>query len=280
MTRIETSRVPLREIWPARRPIVGMVHLLPLPGAPEWDGSLERVRDRALADAHALVDAGCNGLLVENFGDATFFPDRVPPETVAAMAVIAAGIRALPVPLGINVLRNDAEAALAIAAAVGAAFIRVNVHTFALLTDQGWIGGRAHHTLRMRKGLGLRCAILADIAVKHAVLPTGLDPAEVARDTWHRGLADGLVASGRATGEAPSALRIRALRDAVPEAPVWIGSGVDATNAAALGPLADGIIVGSAVQQDGVAGRGVDRDRALRVIQAVRATDRPGGTPN
>src|SRR5687767_9460911 len=102
--------------------LIGMVHLPPLPGSPRWDGSMERAITTALADAQALVDGGMDALIVENYGDAPFTPGRVPPSTVAAMTIIAAEIRrALPAtPLGVNVLKNDARAALAIARAVDA----------------------------------------------------------------------------------------------------------------------------------------------------------------
>lgn len=232
---------------------------------------MHAVLDAALADAHALVAAGAHGVLVENYSDVPFYRDSVPAETIAAMSVVAAAIRSgVDVPLGVNVLRNDASAALAIAAATGAAFIRVNVHTGAMLADQGWIEGRAHETLRMRHRLGLRCAIFADVAVKHAVAPRGTELAGMARDMWHRGLPDALIASGSATGAATSIHDLRAVHDAVPEAPVWIGSGLDESNLTALLPNCDGAIVGSALSRDGVAGRGIDPDRARRVLAAAR----------
>src|SRR5256712_5007415 len=121
------------------RTAIGMVRLPTLPGSPRWDGSMARVVASALADARALIEGGVDALLVENFGDAPFTPGRVEPATVAAMSVVAAEVRrALPrAPLGVNVLKNDARAALAVAAAVGAEFIRVNVHAGARLADQG-----------------------------------------------------------------------------------------------------------------------------------------------
>ena len=77
------------------------------------------------------------------------------------------------VPVGVNVLRNDAMAGLAIAAATGARFVRVNVHTGVMLGDQGWLHGEAHETVRLRKRLGVEAAILADVMVKHATPPPG-----------------------------------------------------------------------------------------------------------
>lgn len=266
-----SERIALRELFGSPRPLVGMIHLRPLPGAPLWTGDMHAVLDAALADAHALAAAGAHGVLVENYNDVPFYRDAVPAETVAAMSVVAAAIRSVvEVPLGINVLRNDASAALAIAAAVGAAFVRINVHTGAMLADQGWIEGRAHETLRMRSRLGLRCAIFADVAVKHALAPHGTELAAMARDLWHRGLPDALIASGSATGAATSSHDLRVVRDAVPQAPVWIGSGLDESNLAALLPSCDGAIVGSALSRDGLAGRGIDPDRARRLLAAAR----------
>jgi hypothetical protein len=266
------QRIALASLFASQRPLLGMVHLLPLPGAPRWQGSMAAVLDRAAADAAALAGAGFDALLVENFGDAPFHAGAVPPETLAAMAVIVAELRrAFTLPVGVNVLRNDAAAALALAAATGAIFLRVNVHTGALLTDQGWIRGEADRTLRTRRALGLRCAILADVLVKHAVPPAGLDLATAARDTWERGLADGLIVSGPATGSGTPAERVRAVRAAAPSAPVLVGSGLDPANAAELMTLADGAIVGSAVQHEGRAGSGVDPERALRLVAAARA---------
>src|SRR5439155_4646724 len=131
------------------RTIIGMVHLPPLPGSPRWDGSMARVVAAALADAGALVEGGVDAVLVENFNDMPFTPGRVEPATVAAMSVVAAEVRrALPrTPLGVNVLKNDARAALAVAAAVGAEFIRVNVHPGAVLAPQGNVQSDAYGTL-------------------------------------------------------------------------------------------------------------------------------------
>src|SRR5207244_8094221 len=130
-----------------------MVHLSPLPGSPRWAGSMSAVIDRALADARALADNGFDALLLENFGDVPFAPGRVEAATVAALAVVADHVgRAVPrVPLGINVLKSDARAALAIATAVGARFIRGDVHAAAVVADLGIVQTAAYHTLRDRR---------------------------------------------------------------------------------------------------------------------------------
>src|SRR6185295_2905473 len=179
------------------RPVVGMVHLLPLPGAPRAR-ALREIRAAAQADARALALGGVDGILVENYGDAPFSSASVEPQVVAAMAVIAAEIRAgaAGLPIGINVLRNDARSALAVALASGASFIRVNIHVGAAETDQGRIEGRAYETLRARRALDARIAIFADVFVKHARPAGTTDLAAAARDTAYRGLADALLVTG------------------------------------------------------------------------------------
>jgi membrane complex biogenesis BtpA family protein len=232
---------------------------------------MAQVMERALTDAACLEDAGFDALLVENFLDAPFFGSEVPPEAVAAMArVVGEVVERAGVPVGVNVLRNDARAALGVAVASGADFIRVNVHTGTMWTDQGALDGRAAETLRVRTTLGAPVAILADVLVKHATPPPGLTVESAARDAWHRGLADALVVSGDATGHPTDPDRIRQVRAAVPDAPVLVGSGVTPDS---VGPLLDearGVIVGSAVARDGTAGSGVDPERARRFVEAVR----------
>ena len=248
-----------------------MLHAPPLPGSPGWQAPFSAVIERVLADAEALAAGGVDGLMLENYGDVPFLAEQVAPETIAALAVLAREVRATSaLPLGINVLRNDAAAALAIAAATGARFIRVNVHTGAMLTDQGWITGRAADTLRRRAALNVPVAIFADVLVKHAVPPVGLTAAAAARDTWERGLADALIVSGAATGAVTEADRLREVRAAVPAAPLLIGSGLDAEHAELL-RLADGAIVGSALQRGQRAGEPVERLRVERLMATVQS---------
>jgi uncharacterized protein len=264
------KRIDMKGAFARTRPIVGMVHALPLPGSPAWGGSMAAVIERALDDTRALVDGGVDGIFVENYGDAPFFPGRVPAETVAALTVVVHEVvHATALPVGVNVLRNDAAAALAVAAATGACFIRVNVHTGVMLTDQGTIEGRAYDTLRHRAALGCSAGICADVLVKHATPPAGATYAQTAADTWERGRADVLIVSGVATGAPTDAVAVAEVRAAVPDAVIWIGSGLNAENAAQLLAIADGAIVGSAFQGGGIAGEPVERERVERIIEIV-----------
>lgn len=248
------------------RALFGMVHLLPLPGAPLYGGSLDAVIDAALADARAIVRGGADGIAAENFGDKPFRKSRVDPETVAAMTAVISEIRrAVNVPVGVNVLRNDAVSALAIAAATGAAFIRVNVHTGAVLADQGLIEGEAAETLRRRAAIAPEVLIFADHDVKHATPLAAHDPVQSAKDLRYRGLADALIVSGRETGAAADPARVELLRGALPDVPLIVGSGLTEENAKAFGE-ADAAIVGTWIKTDGR----VDPARVERIVAAFK----------
>jgi membrane complex biogenesis BtpA family protein len=266
--------LPHTSITPMRldRTLIGMVHLPPLPGSPRWDGSMERVTAQALADARALAEGGMDALLVENHGDAPFTRGRVAPATVAAMAVIAAAVRAaLPhIPLGVNVLKNDGRAALAVACAAGARFVRVNVHAGAVVADQGLVQSDAYHTLRDRRLLSADVRIFADVQGKHAVPLAPVELEQEARDLVHRGLADALVVSGKATGEATPIADVKRVRSAVPGVPLLVGSGVTADTVGELLSVADAVIVGTFLKRDGDVGNPVDPARVRRLVAAAR----------
>lgn len=243
----------------ARRAVFGMIHLDALPGAPLFT-SLDSVIAHALADARAIRDGGCDGFVIENFGDRPFTRARVEAETIAAMTrVITEVTREVRIPFGVNVLRNDALSALAIAAATGAAFVRINVHTGAAVTDQGIIEGDAYATLRKRASLAPDVLIFADHLVKHAT-PMG----EVSvKDVRLRGLADAIIVTGAETGAAADPSRLRAMREALPDAPLLLGSGL--TDAGGFED-ADGAIVGTSLKT----GDRVDAKRVEAVVKAFK----------
>lgn len=251
--------------------LIGMVHLPPLPGSPTGTSPLASIISAACTDACVLADAGFDALMLENFGDAPFRATQVDAHTVACMTLAAQAVRAaVPrLPLGINVLRNDSTAALAIAHTVGAAFIRVNVHCGVYATDQGIIEGRADETLRYRGRLGAETLILADVHVKHARPLSSIDIVEAAEETAYRGRADALIVSGTATGKPTDLDDLRAVRRAVPDRPVFVGSGATADNIREILNIADGVIVGTAVKRDGRTTAPVDPERAAAFIRST-----------
>ena len=249
-----------------RKLLVGVIHLPALPGAPRFAGDFARVVDGAARDAETLAAAGFDAVIAENFGDAPFFRGAVPPETVAAMAVCCERVRRTSeLPLGVNVLRNDGESALAVATAVGARFVRVNVLVGARVTDQGVVEGDAAGLLRARARMGAAgVAIAADVDVKHSVPlgATALAPEDEAVEAVERALADAVIVTGGRTGAEADRAVIERVRRAVPRTPVWLGSGARHDTLKSWLHLVDGVIVGSALRADGRAGGPVDPAKA------------------
>lgn len=255
----------------ARKLLIGVVHLQPLPGSPRWENNLEAVIEFAVRDARAYERGGADALFVENFGDVPFTKGSVSPETIAAMAAAGRAVSdSVKLPMGFNVLRNDARAALALCAACRGSFIRVNVHTGAMLTDQGVIEGNAYETLRFRRQICPQAQIFADVHVKHAV-PLGNWSIEAsARDTVERGLADAVIISGQGTGLATDRADVERVRRACPEAKILLGSGVCAGNARDYLSLADGFIVGSSLKVNGKVSNPVDPRRVSSLVKLLR----------
>jgi hypothetical protein len=255
-----------------RKALIGVVHLQPLPGAPGWRGDMEAVIRFAVNDARAYERGGAHALFIENFGDIPFTKGSVAPETIAAMAAAGRAIRqAVKLPIGFNVLRNDARAALALCAVCGGAFVRINVHTGAMLTDQGLIEGNAYETLRYRRQVCPSAQIFADVHVKHAVPLGNWTIEDAARDTVERGLADALIVSGAGTGLETELADVERVRRAAPATKILLGSGVRIENVREFLPVADGFIVGSSLKTRGRLYAPVHAKRVAALARAIKA---------
>ncbi len=261
----------LYQIFKTSNPIIGVVHLLPLPTSPGWGGSLKAVTERAEQEATALAAGGVDGIVIENFFDVPFTKDEVDPAVVSAMTLIVDRIvNLVMLPVGINVLRNDAKSAMAIATCVNAQFIRVNVLTGVMATDQGLIEGCARQLLCYRRQLDSNVAILADVLVKHA-RPLGTPNLTTAvSDTIERGLADAVILSGWATGSPPTLEDLEIARAAAKGTPVFIGSGANTENVSKLMQAADGVIVASSLKRRGNIKETIDPIRVSHFVEVAR----------
>ncbi|MDB9303970.1 MULTISPECIES: photosystem I biogenesis protein BtpA [Cyanophyceae] len=272
----------LYQLFKTRTPIIGVVHLLPLPTSPRWGGNLKAVINRAEQEAAALASGGVDGIIVENFFDAPFAKNQVDPAVVSAMTVVVQRIQNLvTLPVGLNVLRNDGKSAMAIAYSTQAQFIRVNVLTGVMATDQGLIEGEAHQLLRYRRELGCDVKILADVLVKHA-RPLGSPNLTVAvKDTIERGLADAVILSGWATGSPPNQEDLELACGAANETPVFIGSGANWENIATLMQAANGVIVSSSLKRHGRIEQPIDPIRVSQFVEAAHSRwDSSGEIPS
>ncbi|HEV8384454.1 MAG TPA: BtpA/SgcQ family protein [Candidatus Acidoferrales bacterium] len=264
----------LEDLFGVPKPVIGMVPLWPLPGAPGYSGyGIPTIIDNALRDAEALIRGGVNGLMVENMWDLPYFVgDEVKPEAATAHAVAAAEVvKISPLPVGINVIHNGGVVCLSIALAAQAKFIRVCILTGARVWDTGEFDhGCAAVLMRKRKELGAELIhIFADVDKKHSVGFPGIDLATHIEWTEFYG-ADALIVTGRMTGSAPDVEKVREAKRLATR-PVLVGSGSDEENIAALYQYADGVIVGSSLKKDGVMQNPVDEDRVRRFMDAVRS---------
>ena len=264
----------LADLFGAPKPVIGMVHLWPLPGAPGYSGyGMQKIIDFALRDAEALVRGGVDGLVVENMWDLPYYVgNEVKPEAMTAQAVAAAEVvKSFSLPVGINVIHNGGIVCLSIAVAARARFIRVCILTGSRLWDTGELDhGCAADLIRKRKEL---CAedihIFADVDKKHSVAFPGIDLATHIEWTQFYG-ADALIVSGRMTGSAPDLEKVREARRLATR-PILIGSGSNRENIGAFLQYADGVLVGSSLKLDGDMHNPVDEKRVREFMDAVRA---------
>lgn len=277
MTRppvVEAREDALRAMFTVTKPVIGTIHVLPLPGAPRYRGQAMRdIIARAVADARSYVAGGVTGLIVENEGDIPFRkPEHVGPDTVATLTAVTVAIRdAVDVPVGLNCLANAVVQSLAIAKATGGMFVRANQWANAYVANEGIIEGAAAEALRFRRLIdGEEIRVLADVHVKHGshAIVADRSLAELTHDTEAFD-ADVLIATGQRTGDPTRVDEVSAIKS-VATRPVIVGSGLTAANAASLMAIADGAIVGSSMKHDGVWWNPVDLDRVTEIMEEVQ----------
>ena len=263
----------LRALFEHDKPIIGVLHLLPLPGAPRYEGdSLDLIIEHALTDTAAFRDGGVDGIIVENGWDLPFAkPDDIGLETVAAMTAVAREVkREVGLPVGINGLANAAIPSLAVAKASGADFVRVNQWANAYVANEGFIEGAAAKAMRYRAAIrATDVSIFADVHVKHGSHAIVADRtlAEQTRDVeWFD--ADVLIATGNRTGDPTPVPEIAGIKDHA-SLPVIVGSGLTADNAREILAHADGAIVATSLKADGVWWNPVEIDRVRRLMDVV-----------
>ncbi len=251
------------------KPVIGMIHLRPLPGSPRWGGEgVEEIIDHALRDLEALVDGGVDGVIIENFHDMPFKARVDDPETIAAFTVVAWEVkRRASVPVGLNLLRNSGVESMAIACVIGADFIRVNAYSEPLWSSEGLLEPIARDVQALRKRLNCRALVFSDVNSKHST-PI-LDLVEAAKEAWSRGLADALIVSGSRTGEPVDPVDLCIVHRSVP-APLLIGSGARPDNIGLYWRLVDGFIVGTYFKRGGRVDEPVDPDRVRRFMDRIR----------
>lgn len=266
------------DIFGRDKALIGMIHVQALPGTPHSELPVAEIARIAADEARLLADAGFDALIIENMHDVPYLRREVGPEIVAAMTAVGLAVReaASGLPLGVQILAGANRAALAVAQAVGASFIRAEGFVFASIADEGLLAeADAGPLLRYRKAIGAEdVRILADVKKKHSshAITTDVDIAATARAAAFFG-ADGVIVTGAATADATDLADVRAVRGAMewsatPELPILVGSGITPKTVPTLLEHADALIIGSWYKQDGLWSNRPDEARARRIVSA------------
>ena len=266
----------LDRIFKYTKPIIGMIHLKALPGAPLYDPvnmDMKKILSIAVEEAKILESAGVDGLQVENIWDYPYAKnEQISYECAAALAVAAHEVsRSVSIPVGVNCHLNGGEAALACAVAGQAKWIRVFEWSNAYISQAGFVDAVGSRVARMRNNLKANEILcMCDVNVKHGshFIINDRTIEEQARDVETQG-ADILIVTGFETGSAPTAEKVESCKEAV-KIPIILGSGVTTANAYELLSCADGAIVGSWFKRDNNWKNSVDYNRTKEFMDQVQ----------
>ncbi|MGE5623737.1 MAG: BtpA/SgcQ family protein [Methanocella sp.] len=262
----------LSELCSVDKVIIGGVHLLPLPGTPDYDlsGGMEKIYRRAREDVLRLSEARVDAILFANESDAPY-QTKVGAEIVAAMTYCIGRLKGeLAVPFGINMLL-DPLAGIAVAHATGGKFVR-GYYTGGYVGDMGIMNTCGPEAARFRKALGAEdVRFITNLTCAFGVPLAQRDLTATAYGAVVHGRVDALAVSGPAAGFEADREALAAVRRAVADIPVLVGTGVSLENVRDMLAVADGAIVASALKVDGVTLNPVDGERAKRFMAAVRA---------
>jgi len=250
-----------------RRPyIIGVVHVGPLPGSPRYSGGFQEVLSEALDNAKKLEDGGVNAVIIENFYDAPYPKNKADEATIASMAIIVSEVvKALSIPVCVNILRNCGVDSVTVVAVAEASFIRVNALSQTIVGDQGIMEPISHELFQRMRYLNYYPEVFADVDVKHG-MPLVKRPIKVvAREAVERGGARSIIVTGIATGSPPEVEDVRKVKESV-EVPVLVGSGINPSNVCKYLAFADGAIVGTYFKE----GRLISKSRVQKLIEALR----------
>jgi membrane complex biogenesis BtpA family protein len=252
------------------KPLIGVVHLPPLPGSIIGYSGIDRTIEYAVSEAKKLEEAGFDAVILENYSDNPY-PVAVNDLVLASITAITKEVvRETRLKVGISLLRNAGLQGLAAAYAAGAHFVRVNAYCEIRVSGEGLLMPISHDIEKIRQRLDRHVAIFADIDVKHSG-PLGERPlSDVVHDCVARGRMDAMIVTSRATSEAPSPGYVAAIRQLAKTKPIIIGSGITAENIKAYWNLADGFIVGTYIKHEGSTKMPIDPKRAARLASIVK----------
>lgn len=252
-----------------KKPIIGMVHLLPLPSSPLFDGDLEKIERRAIKDAMALIDGGVDAFIIENFGDVPY-DDTISLEAYSVMLSITNKIKQMTsIPFGLNIQFNCIEHEWSMAYASKADFIRVESFVENRIGTHGISYASAPKLMRMKQQYPSDCMIFSDINVKHTYPMAEIKIEDATHEAIEAG-TDAIIVTGKATGQNPKIEEVKELKERFINIPILVGSGVNINNVNDFLEYADGIIVGSSLKIEGDVYKGIDSLRVKEFMDKVK----------
>lgn len=266
---------PFSKLFGSQKPLIAMIHVPALPGTPNYGGNWNAVLQQVALEAELLRAAGVDALMLENMHDTPYLNRSVGPEIVSAMTAAARTAKATApeLPCGIQVLAGANKAALAVALAADCQFIRAEGFVFGHLADEGWMNSDAAELLRYRKLIEAEhISVYTDIKKKHSshAMSEDVDLGETAKAA-HFFRSDGLIVTGSATGTQAKISDLESVKQACPELPLLVGSGITAENAPSFKRIADGVIVGSSLKKEGHWMNDLSAERVKNLVSAWRA---------
>lgn len=263
----------MKKTFNVKKPIIGMIHIDPLPGTPNYKGSVKKIIDKALEESEIYLNAGINSIAIENMHDVPYLNRNVGPEIISLMSIIAYEVKnKINIPVGIQILAGANKEALASAKSAGIDFIRAEGFVFTHVADEGIMNSDAGELLRYRKMIDAEnILIFTDIKKKHSshLLTADVTIEETAKAAEFF-LSDGLILTGTSTGKEADLNEIKAVKRAS-KLPVIIGSGITEKNVENYLPFCDAMIVGSYFKKSGNWKNTVDGKRVNSFMKKVNA---------
>ncbi len=247
--------------------LVGMIHLPPLPDSPRYNGKpIKHYIEYAVSEAKKLINAGFNGFIIENYNDYPFpISERSPWKLAYIDKVVNILREKFPNTLmGLNILRNSCVEALNIACMHNIDFIRVNAYLEPVIAPEGFIEPVAYIASMIKGKYSCETKIFADVNVKHAKHLLPLDMALY--NTCTRGLVDGVIISGEATGRFTPPMNVYLAKKICRDKLVIVGSGVNEDNIGLYIGLADAVIVGTSIKIDNISSNPIDEEKARKIV--------------
>ena len=260
-----------KKLFGVNKAIVGMIHVDPLPGTPQYKGDVESIINKAVKEAIIYKNSGIDAIAIENMHDIPYLIRYVGPEIISLMSIIGREVKkASQLPCGIQILAGANKEALAAAHSAGMDFIRSEGFVFAHVADEGIMESDAGELLRYRKQIGAEdILIFTDIKKKHSShsITSDVNISETAKAAEFF-LSDGVILTGTSTGKETDIDELKKVRATV-KIPVLIGSGLTANNIEKYFPAADAFIIGSYFKQGGDWRKKVDANRVKALMNKI-----------